>query len=174
LPAGSIGHCSVGPTTEREEERVGGGGRYGREGGGDVGGQELAGEAPKGFRRGDCPYKKLQQLTEKTGALNGAQQVRRRLCAQPNRTNVEISRANQKIPFHPQKWKEFSREIEPTMEKLSHLHSAAKNLEACVDAGQRADRREVRRAICNQEALAGLQLPVPAFTKGLWRTPSRA
>jgi RNA polymerase primary sigma factor len=45
------------------------------------------------------------------------------------------------------------------MEELSQFHSEAKDLEACADAGQRAHRREVRRAIRNQEALAGVRLP---------------
>jgi len=131
-------------------------------------------ELQKAFAEVVVLYKKVQQLTEKTGArLNGAQQPRDRLCAQLNRTKVEISRAIRKIPFQSQKWEEFSREIERATEELSHLHSEAKNLEACADADQRAHRREVRRAIRNQEAFAGIRLPALERTLAVIRRGGR-
>ena len=131
-------------------------------------------ELQKAFADVIVLYKKIQQFTEKLGATpDSAQQPRRRLCAQLNRTKVEISRAIRKIPFCPQKWKEFSRVIERATEELSHLHSDAKNLEACAGAFQRAHLREVRRVIRKREALAGVQLPALERTLAMMRQGER-
>jgi len=71
---------------------------------------------------------------------------------------VETSQALRKIPFWLVKWKEFSKEIERSVEELTHLERELQKIEsrAGITAQNRA--RELKREIRKREATAGAPL----------------
>jgi RNA polymerase primary sigma factor len=117
-------------------------------------------ELQKAFADAVVLHNKTQKLTQKMALMPvGAQVSRRRLSSRLSRAKVETARAIRRIPFRPQKWKEFSEEIQRAAEELSHLDREAKQVEVHSGLTQKARLRELRREIRRREACAGAPLP---------------
>src|SRR5262249_26070651 len=74
--------------------------------------------------------KKTQQTADKleTVAVSN-KKLRRKWNWKWNRARVEMSKSIRALPWHMSKWKEFTKEIEHTIEELSHLDAELKRLE---------------------------------------------
>jgi RNA polymerase primary sigma factor len=104
-------------------------------------------------------HKKMQQLSDKvelTPVTN--KKPRKRLCAKLNRARVETSLAIRAVPFRPNKWKEFSKEIERAVEELSHLDNEARKIDPRSGPVQQARLRELKREIRKRETAAAATL----------------
>ena len=105
-------------------------------------------------------HKKMQQFLEKVEIAPLAnKKPRRRLCAKLNRARVETSLAIRHIPFKPNKWKEFSKEIERAVEELSHLDNETRRIDSRSGPVQQARLRELKREIRKRETAAAASLP---------------
>jgi len=103
--------------------------------------------------------RKLQQLEEKLEAAPLAnKRLRKRLCSKINRARVETSLAIRYIPFRPNKWKEFSKEIERAVEELSHLDNETRKIDARMGPQAQARLRELKREIRKREQAAAATL----------------
>ncbi len=101
-------------------------------------------------------HKKLQQLSDKlNNAASGSKKVRRRQTMKVARCKVELSKAIRAIPFLSQQWRLFAKEIERTVEEISHLEAECKKLEEKGAAQNQARLRELRREIRKREQHAG-------------------
>ena len=105
-------------------------------------------------------HKKLQGLEEKLESTPVAnKKPRKKLYNKVNRAKVAISLAIRRCPFHPLKWKEFSREIRRTVEEIDHLDGEIKRLEARNLAANQPLLRKLKREIRKRERIAGASLP---------------
>jgi len=103
-------------------------------------------DAAKQFADVTLLHKKLVMLEEKVDATPIAnKKPRKRLCAKLNRAKVETSLAIRRCPFRPNKWKEFTREIERAVDEISHLDSEIKKLETRNNPIQQLRLRELKR-----------------------------
>jgi RNA polymerase primary sigma factor len=104
-------------------------------------------------------HKRQQQLQEKIESASQAnKKARRRLIAKLARAKVETSLAIRKVPFQPNRWKEFTKEIEHAVDEMAQLDCELKRL--LERNGQAAQTRvkELRREIRKREAVAGAPL----------------
>jgi RNA polymerase primary sigma factor len=106
-------------------------------------------------------YKKQQQTVDKFSAVAAAnKKLRRKWLWKVNRTRVETSRLIRALPWHMSRWKEFTKELERTVEELSHMDSELRKLEERAPTNpqlvQKA--RELKREVKKREQLAGASL----------------
>jgi RNA polymerase primary sigma factor len=74
------------------------------------------------------------------------------------RAQVETSVAIWSTPFLGSRWREFTKEIERTVEEISHLESELSELEARKDPNHSLRIRELRREVKRREQFAGASL----------------
>ncbi len=103
-------------------------------------------------------YKRQRQEAEKLEGLAG---TRRRAVQRAQlryaRSLVRTSRAIRAIPFQPQKWSEFAKDIERAVDELAQLECQLKRL--TEGGGGEAKIKEIKREIRKRELLAGASLP---------------
>jgi RNA polymerase primary sigma factor len=105
-------------------------------------------DAAKLFADVGLLQKKMQLLQDKVdGTPVANRKPRKRLCAKLNRAKVELSLSIRHCPFRPNKWKEFSREIERAVDEISHLDGEIKKLETRNNPVQQARLRELKKEI---------------------------
>jgi anti-sigma28 factor (negative regulator of flagellin synthesis) len=110
-------------------------------------------------------HKKMQQLSDKLEVTPvNNKKPRKRLCGKLNRARVETSMAIRAIPFRPNKWKEFAKEIERAVEELSHLDNEARKIDPRSGPLQQAKLRELKREIRKRETAAAATLTVAVPT----------
>jgi RNA polymerase primary sigma factor len=103
--------------------------------------------------------KKAQQVGEKYHTAAGAaKKQRRRWEWKWNRARVELSRAIRAIPWQPNRWRDFARELERACDELSHLESELKKLDTRGSASAQAQAREIRKEIRRRETEAAASL----------------
>jgi RNA polymerase primary sigma factor len=103
-------------------------------------------------------HKKQQQTAEKaTTIVASNKRLRRKWMWKVNRTRVETSRLLRSLPWQMGRWKEFTKEIERTVEELSHLDAELRRLEEKPAANQ-AKIRELKREIKKREQIASATL----------------
>ncbi|MFN7936040.1 MAG: RNA polymerase sigma factor RpoD [Bryobacteraceae bacterium] len=99
--------------------------------------------------------KKQQQLYDKYNAIAASnKKLRRKWSWKVSRSKVEMSRMIRALPWHMSKWKEFTKEIERTVEELGHMDQELHRLEDRAAANQ-PKIRELRREIKKRETIAG-------------------
>jgi RNA polymerase primary sigma factor len=106
-------------------------------------------------------YKKQAQTADKLNAVAVAnKKLRRKWQWKLARTRVETSKLIRALPWHMLKWKEFTREIERTVEELSHMESELRRLDEKASSNPQiqAKCRELKREIKKREQLAGASL----------------
>lgn len=104
-------------------------------------------------------HKKQTQLAEKWEAIPlSNKKVKRKALGKLNRSKVECSLAIRQIPWQLIRWKQFSKEIERTVEEISHLDAERHRLEEKTSAAAQARVRELKREIRKREAIAGAPL----------------
>jgi hypothetical protein len=104
-------------------------------------------------------HKKMQQLADRLETTPVAnKRPRKRLCAKFSRARVETAVAIRRIPFKPNKWKEFSREIERAVEELGHLDNETRKIDPRSGPAQQAKLRELKREIRKRESAAAAGL----------------
>jgi RNA polymerase primary sigma factor len=101
-------------------------------------------------------YKKQQQLAEKLEDIAaGNKKLRRKWIGKLMRSRVETSRAIRAIAWQLPRWKVFTREIERTLEEISHLNIELKKLEDRGGPANQSRIRELKRELRKREQLAG-------------------
>jgi RNA polymerase primary sigma factor len=104
-------------------------------------------------------HKKQQLLGEKVEATPVAnKKPRRKLIGKLARARVETSVAIRRTPFLLRKWKDFSKEIERSVEELNHLDRELKKVEARGGPTAPNRVRELKREIRKHEINAGASL----------------
>ncbi|HUQ91983.1 MAG TPA: RNA polymerase sigma factor RpoD [Bryobacteraceae bacterium] len=104
-------------------------------------------------------HKKQQQLIEKVLAIAaGNKKLRRKWNWKLSRCRVDTSRMIRGLPWQMSKWKEFTKEIERTVEELSHMDVELRKLEE-KPALNLAKIRELKREIKKREQIASATLP---------------
>jgi RNA polymerase primary sigma factor len=104
-------------------------------------------------------HKKQQQLHEKVEAAPLAnKKARRRLVAKLARAKVEASQAIRRVPFQPNRWKEFTKEIEHAVDEMVQLDGELKKLLDRNGQAPQARVKELRREIRKLESIAGAPL----------------
>jgi RNA polymerase primary sigma factor len=102
--------------------------------------------------------KKQVQLTDKLETVAvGNKRLRRKWLWKWSRAQVEMSRMIRALPWQMIKWKEFTKEIERTVEELSHMDLELRRLEEKSSTNQ-PKIRELKREIKKREQLAGASL----------------
>jgi RNA polymerase primary sigma factor len=71
------------------------------------------------------------------------------------RAQVEMSMAIRNTPFLPSRWREFAKEIERTVEEITHLDSELHKLEARKDPQHAARVRELKKEVKKKQEFAG-------------------
>ena len=105
-------------------------------------------------------HKKMQQLEDRVAVTPAAnRRPRKLLCAKLNRAKVETSLAIRRVPFKVNRWKEFTREIERTVDEISHLDGEIRKLELRANLATQPRLRELKRDLKKREVLAGATLP---------------
>jgi RNA polymerase primary sigma factor len=121
---------------------------------------QVRAEAARHFTEVVTLHKKMQQLEDRVAVTPVAnRRPRKRLCARLNRAKVETSLAIRRVPFKVNRWKEFTREIERTVDEISHLDGEIRKLELRANAVAQPRLRELKRELKKREALAGATLP---------------
>ncbi len=104
-------------------------------------------------------YKKSTQLFEKYDAIAlSNKKGRRKAGYKVSRAKVECSRIIRAIPWNVAMWKLFSKEIERTVEEISHLDAEIYRLEDKSSQAAQSRVRELKREIKKREAIAGASL----------------
>ncbi len=104
-------------------------------------------------------YKKQQLALEKHEAVSLAnKKLRRKSAYRVNRALVETSVAIRQIPWTLARWKQFSKEIERTVEEVSHLDAELHRLEEKTSASAIARVKELKKEIKKREQIAGAPL----------------
>jgi len=99
--------------------------------------------------------KKQQQLSDKYNTIAASnKKLRRKWSWKVSRSKVEMSRMIRALPWHMSKWKEFTKEIERTVEELGHMDQDLRRLEERSALNQ-PKIRELRREIKKRETVAG-------------------
>src|SRR5262249_31376779 len=74
--------------------------------------------------------KRQQQMSEKYAAIAASnKKLRRKWSWKLSRCHVETSRMIRALPWQMSRWKEFTKEIERTVEELSHMDAELRRLE---------------------------------------------
>ena len=101
-------------------------------------------------------YKKQQQLAEKLEDIAASnKKLRRKWVGKLMRGRVETSRSIRAIPWQLPRWKVFTREIERTLEEISHLNIELKKLEDRGGPVNQSRIRELKRELRKREQIAG-------------------
>jgi RNA polymerase primary sigma factor len=117
-------------------------------------------EAARHFTDVVVLHKKMQQLEDKVMVTPVAnRRPRKRLCARLNRAKVETSLAIRRVPFKVNRWREFTREIERTVDEISHLDGEIRKLELRANVATQQRLRDLKRELKKREGLAGATLP---------------
>jgi RNA polymerase primary sigma factor len=104
-------------------------------------------------------YKKFQQLLGKLDEVPlSNKKGRRKAGYKLSRAKVECSLAIRSIPWTLARWKQFSKEIERTVEEISHLDSEMRRLEEKSSAAAQTRVKELKREVRKREAVAGAPL----------------
>jgi len=121
---------------------------------------QIRSEAARRFADVALLHKKLCMLQEKVDGMSPAnKRPRKRLAGRLNRAKVETSLAIRRVPFRSLKWKEFSREIERSVDEITHIDSEIRKIETRNNPVQQARLRDLKREIRKREAAAGASLP---------------
>ncbi len=103
--------------------------------------------------------KRQKQIADKLKAIPASnRQLKRRWQGKMARCRVEISRQIRGIPFQPDIWQLYSREIERAGEELSHLDAELRRVTERSEDSSRSRIRELKREIRKREAAAGASL----------------
>ena len=104
-------------------------------------------------------HKKQQQLTEKVADIPASnKKLRKKWNGKLMRAKVETSLAIRRIPWMLTWWRQFSKEIERTVEELTHLDADLKKLEGKKGVTAEAKAKELKREIRAREKQAGASL----------------
>jgi len=104
-------------------------------------------------------HKKLDQLTAKAAAVPASnKKLKRKARGKMARCWVEVSLAIRKVPFHSSQWKQFGKEIERTVEEITHLDQDIKKLEGRTSQTAQAKVKELKRELRKREVTAGANL----------------
>jgi len=104
-------------------------------------------------------HKKQQQIGEKSTTIAaGNKKLRRKWNWKLSRSKVDTSKMIRALPWQMSKWKEFTKEIERTVDELSHMDLELKKLEE-RPAQNQAKIRELKREIKKREQIASATLP---------------
>jgi RNA polymerase primary sigma factor len=104
-------------------------------------------------------HKKQGQLSEKVETVASSnKRLRRKYIWKWNRAQIEFSKLIRALPWQMIKWKEFTKEIERTVEELSHMDAELRRLEERSAAANQAKIRELKREIKKREHIAGASL----------------
>lgn len=119
--------------------------------------QKRRAEVKQLFAEVAAAYRKQQQLAERLeGIAASRKKARRRALAKYARARVETSRAIRRIPFSPNKWSDFAKDIQRAADELAQLESQLKRLEETPNS--EAKIREIKREIRKREQQAGATL----------------
>ncbi|MDX1982430.1 MAG: RNA polymerase sigma factor RpoD [Bryobacteraceae bacterium] len=103
-------------------------------------------------------YRKQQQNAEKMAEVAVSnKKLRRKWAGKWNRSRVSTSQLIRAIPWQGLKWKDFTREIERTVDELSHMDAELRRLEDKPSLNQPRI-REIKREIKKREQIAGASL----------------
>ena len=128
------------------------------------------GELKRLFAQVVVLHRKQQHVAEKLEATAlSSKRLRQHLCSQLNRAKVETSLAFRKIPFRLVKWKDFSRDIERSVEELTHLEQERQKTETRAGGNARDRARELKREIRERETTAGTRLADLKHTRNVIR-----
>ncbi|MGC8792250.1 MAG: RNA polymerase sigma factor RpoD [Bryobacteraceae bacterium] len=109
------------------------------------------------FAQVAAAFKKQRQEQERLEALSPAKKkTYRRAQYRYARALVRTSQAIRRIPFQPNKWLEFAKDIEKAADELTQLEAQLKRLEETP--GAEAKVREIKREIRKREQAAGASL----------------
>jgi RNA polymerase primary sigma factor len=101
-------------------------------------------------------YKKQQQLAEKFEDIAAAnKKLRRKWAGKLMRAKVDTSKAIRAIPWLLPRWKVLTREIERTLDEMSHLSAELRKLEERNAQAHQQRIRELRRELRKREQVAG-------------------
>lgn len=104
-------------------------------------------------------HKKLLQLQEKVNTIAlSNKKIRRRWQGKFARCKVEISRTMRRIPWYNSRWKQFSREIDRTIDEILLLDTEMRKLEERGGPAAQPRVRELRREVRKRELTAGASL----------------
>jgi RNA polymerase primary sigma factor len=104
-------------------------------------------------------HKKLGQLQDKAAAVPlSNKKLRNRAGGKVARCRIEVSQAIRAIPFYNSQWKQFGKEIERTVEELTHFEHDVRKLEGRTSQTAQARVKELKREIRKREQLAGANL----------------
>jgi RNA polymerase primary sigma factor len=103
--------------------------------------------------------KKLQTAITKLEAVPASNKKGRPKAAyKVARAKVECSRLIRAVPWTSSKWKLFSKEIERTVEEITHLDSEVRRLEEKTSQSAQARVRDLKKEIRKREQVAGAPL----------------
>lgn len=109
------------------------------------------------FAEFSAAYKKQQQLWEKYNAVPPSnKKLRRKAGYKLNRGRVECACVIREVPWNLYRWKQFSKEIERTVEEINHLAAEMRRLEEKTSSAAQARVRELKKEVKKREALAGV------------------
>jgi RNA polymerase primary sigma factor len=128
------------------------------------------GELKRLFAQVVVLHRKQQHVAEKLEATAlSSKRLHRHLSWKLNRAKVETSLAFRKIPFRLVKWKDFSRDIERSVEELMHLERELQKIETRAGVNARGRARELKREIRERETTAGKRLADLKHTRSVIR-----
>ncbi len=114
--------------------------------------RQMLGEVVSHYRR----QRELATRLEARSAVN--KKARRKSLMKLARQRVETSRAIRKIPFLPNRWLDFAKEIQRAVEELTQLEAQLKRLQENETPQSDPKVRELKREIRKREQLAGASL----------------
>ena len=104
-------------------------------------------------------HKKLLQLQEKVNTIAlSNKKIRRRWQGKFARCKVEISRCMRRIPWYNSRWKQFSREIDRSIEEILILDTEMRKLDERGGPAVQPRVRELRKEVRKHEQMAGASL----------------
>lgn len=126
----------------------------------DPGGeQKRRAEIRQMFAEVIAAHRRQQQLAERLEAgAAGQKRSRRKSMMRLARSRVETSRAIRRISFLPNKWSDFTKEIERAAEELTQLEAQLKRLQERENHQLDAKIKELKREIRKREHQAGASL----------------
>jgi RNA polymerase primary sigma factor len=116
-------------------------------------------EVRQGFADLLALHRKREQLAEKLDAIPlSNKRLRRKWTGKLMRSKVETSRMLREIPWQLPRWKQFTKEIERTVDELSHLVSELRKIDERGAQANQPRIKELRREIRKRESVAGVSL----------------
>lgn len=121
------------------------------------GGEKRKGQLKQLFAEVAAAYKRQRQEAERLESLSPAKKrTYKRAQYRYARSLIRTSRAIRAIPFQPQKWSEFAKDIERAADELAQLEAQLKRL--AETPGAEAKIKEIKREIRKREQAAGASL----------------